>query len=239
MAAAKAFYSAVLGWELEDQGDQYGNYHMARRQGADAAGVAPPMGEGQPSVWTLYFASDDAAATARAIAANGGQVVMDVMAVPEDASFGRMVIAADPTGAMFGVWEATGNIGVSLHNAPGGLAWEDLRSPDPVAAREFYDAVFGFTHAEVDGIPPGADYKTFAKGGPPLGGMGDMMGIKDVPPHWAVYFGVENVDAALQDAAANGGTILSPGFDTPYGRMGCLNDPAGATFWVVERPDAP
>ena len=56
---------------------------------------------------------------------------------------GRMLIAADPTGAVFGVWQAGTHIGAGLVNRPGGLVWEDLRSPEPERARAFYRSVFG------------------------------------------------------------------------------------------------
>ena len=84
---------------------------------------------------------------------------------------------------------------------------------------------------------PEADpsYSTFARPGDPvpLGGVGGMFGQDSVPSHWLVYFGVADVDAALATAAAAGGTVLSPGFDTPYGRMAALADPGGAQFWIV------
>ena len=48
-----------------------------------------------------------------------------------------------------------------------------------------------------------------------------------------MYFGVADVDAALVTAAAVGGSVLSPAFDTPYGRMAALADPGGAPFWIV------
>jgi predicted enzyme related to lactoylglutathione lyase len=233
--AAKQFYAAVLGWDVVDMGERFGHYHLAHLPNGDAAGIGPLMAEGQPSAWTLYFASDDVDATAARITANGGTLMFDPMPVPEDASMGRMMMAVDPTGAVFGVWQATGYIGSSIYNEPGGLTWDDLRSPDPSAARSFYDAVFGFTHEPVDGVQDGTDYMTFHSGGDPLGGMGDLMGI-DQPPHWAVYFGVADADAALSAVTAAGGAVIAPAFETPYGRMACVADPAGAMFWIVDTP---
>lgn len=234
LPAAQSFYAAVLGWDLEDLGERFGNYCIAHVDGADAAGVGPLMEPGQPSVWTLYFASQDIDATAARIVANGGTLMFDPMPVPEDASMGWMVIAADPTGAAFGVWQDAGYGGATVYNQAGGLSWEDLRTPNPDAARAFYTAVFGFTYEGVDGLPPGTDYGTFHNGGAPLGGLGDMMGAKDIPPHWAVYFGVPNVDDALAAVTTAGGTVFAPAFTTPYGRMACVGDPAGAMFWVID-----
>jgi uncharacterized protein len=174
-------------------------------------------------------------ASTAAVAAAGGAVLLPV----DDAGpLGRLAIAADPTGAVFGLWQAGSHVGASHVNAPGGLTWEDLRSHDPDAARAFYRAVFGFDTAPIEMAGP--DYQTFSLAGDdrPLGGMGGMMGNDVVPSHWLVYFGVADAERAVAAAAARGGTAAGPPFDTPYGRMATLSDPAGATFMLVENTAA-
>lgn len=61
-----------------------------------------------------------------------------------------------------------------------------------------------------------------------------MMGAEGAPPHWIVYFAVSDVDAALSAAQANGGSVLAPAVDTPFGRMAGLADPAGVAFFAME-----
>lgn len=230
VAAAQSFYADVLGWTFLQTGEEYGGYVMAEMRGAAAAGIGPQQ-DGIPVAWTLYLASDDVDKTAAAITEHGGTVVL----APGDVGpLGRMAVAADPTGATFGVWQAGTSIGAGLVNEPGGLTWEDLRSPDPDTARDFYKAVFGY---RTDALPEaGPDYTTFALPGEeaPLGGMGGMMGAEGLPAHWVVYFGVTDASAAQAAAERAGGRVLAPAFDTPYGRMAGLADPAGAAFWVVE-----
>ena len=148
-----------------------------------------------------------------------------------------MVIAADPSGAVFGVWQADTMVGFEVVGAPGGWAWCDLRSSDPDAARAFYATVFGFTYTPMEMAGPA--YATFSLGddAPPLGGIGDMMGAPDgVPSHWLVYFAVADADAAAAAATRLGGTSLAPPFDTPFGRMAPLQDPFGAPLWAVQLP---
>ena len=169
---AVEFYSGVIGWSLVDSGEEFGHYHIAQVEGHAAAGVGPTMAEGQPSFWTLYIASDDTDATAKLITENGGNVVMEAMDVP---GAGRMCIAADPTGAVFGVWQSLGMPGAGIVNEPGGIAWEDARLTDVEAGRAFYTAVFGWTYAEIPGVEL-SEYGTFHGGGDPLGGLGGMMG---------------------------------------------------------------
>ena len=63
---------------------------------------------------------------------------------------GRMTIAQDPTGAIFGVWQANEHIGAQLANEPGTQLWNQCHTPDPARATEFYEAVFGYEIDEID-----------------------------------------------------------------------------------------
>lgn len=228
--AAKDFYADVLGWTYQDTEAEYSGYALAEVRGTAAAGIGPQP-PGAPAAWTLYLASDDADKTAAAVAEHGGTVLLP----PGDVGpLGRMFIAADPTGAAFGVWQAKTHVGAGLVNEPGGLTWEDLRSTDPDTAQAFYTAVFGYRTEQLPAAGP--DYATFALAGEeaPLGGMGGMMGAEDRPAHWLVYFGVADARGAAATAQRNGGSLLADVFDTPYGRMAGLADPAGAVFWVVQ-----
>lgn len=233
VATAQKFYGTVLGWTFSETDEEFGGYTVAKVDEANAAGIGP-IQEGARAAWTMYFASDDADATAAAITANGGSLLAPAMDV---GPLGRMVIAADPSGAVFGVWQGKEHIGAQVVNQPGGLTWEDLRSTDPAKAQAFYQAVFGH---RVDPMPmAGPDYGTFAVAGgeEPVGGMGGLMGAPDgSPSHWLVYFGVADTDAAVAAAEKAGGTVLSPASDTPYGKMAGIADEAGAMFWVVEVP---
>ena len=58
---------------------------------------------------------------------------------------GTMVIALDPQGNPFGLWQAGMHTGYQIHNEPGALAWNEAMVDDTAAAKEFYTAVFGFT----------------------------------------------------------------------------------------------
>jgi len=232
--AAQEFYGGLLGWTFSDGYEAFGGYCLAEVDGLAAAGMAPAM-EGVPPMWTLYFASEDTRATAAAVQAAGGSLLSDVMDIGDS---GTMVVAADPAGAAFGVWQAKDMSGYSVFNEPGGLSWEDLRSSDPDASKAFYAEVLGWDYTPLEMAGP--DYATFHHPGDeaPLGGLGGMMGMEGFPSHWIVYFGVADVDAAVAHVEAHGGHILSPGFDTPFGRMAAVTDPWGASFWVTSpNPD--
>lgn len=226
VAAATAFYGPVLGWTFVDSGPEFGGYHMAKVGDRAAAGVGPIMQEGQPAAWTVYLASDDADRTAKLISGNGGTVLAEPMDIPGN---GRMAIAVDAAGGVFGVWQSAGMHGTEVYNEPGSLIWEDARLTDAAAGRTFYAAVFGHTFDAVPGAPD--DYVTFAVDGETVGGMGGMMGAPDgTPSHWLPYFMVADVDAAFTAVSGGGGTVLMPPTDTPFGRMGVVTDPFGAVF---------
>ena len=228
--ASGAFYSAVLGWQVPEPEAQWGGYVTAEADGQMVAGIGPVQ-DGARAAWTLYLATDDAEGVVARAQEQGGAVLGPVMEV---GPLGRMAILTDPSGAVFGLWQAGTMIGAGLVNEPGGLVWEDLRSGDPDTARSFYGALFGYEYDAVEMAGP--DYATFRlpSESAPLGGMGGMMGSPDgTPSHWLVYFAVADTDAAVAAAEAAGGSVLSPTKDTPFGRMAWLADPDGAAFTIM------
>lgn len=231
VSVASSYYAAVMGWDVAEPDEQYGGYVIAAVDGAAVAGIGPQQAPG-PSAWTLYISSDDADATQQAVTDHGGAVLLPTGDV---GPLGRMAIVADPTGAVFGVWQAGAHIGAARVNEPGSLTWEDLRSTDPDRARAFYTGVFGYRTDPLDMASP--DYTTFslADREAPLGGMGGMMGAPEgAPSHWLVYFAVADAQAAVAASAHHGGDVLAEPFATPFGHMAALTDPFGAVFWIVE-----
>jgi predicted enzyme related to lactoylglutathione lyase len=236
VAAATAFYSAVLGWTFVDTGEEYGHYHIARTKDRAAAAIGPLQQEGQPAAWTVYLASDDADATAKLITENGGTVLAPPFDIPGN---GRMLVALDTCGAAFGAWQAGGTIGAEIYDEPGSLIWTDARLTDPVAGQAFYAAVFGDTFEPVPGVPAD-EYVTFHIDGHVAGGMGGMMGAPEgTPSHWLAYFAVADVDAAVAAGESAAARVLMPPTNTPFGRMGIITDPFGATFAVHGGMGAP
>lgn len=227
--AMQPFYASVLGWSFRDGDPAYGGYVVAHRDGHATAGIAPLRQAGNSPSWSLFLASDDVSVTADRVTAAGGTVESPPMQL---GAIGSMCLGMDPSGATFGVWQAGESIGCELYNEPGGLTWEDLRSTDPGAAQSFYREVFGY---ELEAIEmAGPDYRMFHLGDKdaPLGGMGPMMGMAG-SSRWVLYFGVTDTDVAVSAAQADGGTLVAPAFDSPYGRMAGLADPAGAQFFVI------
>ena len=197
------------------------------------------MQEGQPAAWTVYIASDDVDATAKLIGEHGGSIFAGPMDI---AGNGRMLVAADPTGGVLGVWQQPGMMGAAVVDERGAFVWDDARLNDVEAGKRFYTDVFGFTYAPL-GPEAGetGDYETFsAPGGPsdrPAGGIGGMMGAPSgTPSHWLPYFSVADADAATRAVGDGGGTVLMSPETTPFGRIGVMVDPFGGVFGVHSPP---
>src|SRR5215472_13827000 len=97
--SAIKFYEQVLGMTTStmDMGD--GEYTLFEVAGQQVGGSMPPQMEGMPNFWNVYFAVEDADATAARAKEVGGSVVAE----PFDTPVGRMAVIRDPQGAMFSI----------------------------------------------------------------------------------------------------------------------------------------
>jgi predicted enzyme related to lactoylglutathione lyase len=149
---------------------------------------------------------------------------------------GRRAVAADPGGAVLGLWQARAHTGVQLANEPGSLTWNENLSRDFDGNKAFYHSVFGYEYGDMsDG---GFRYATLKISGTEVGGIGELDSSypADVPAHWSVYFAVEDTDGAVAKVTSLGGTPVRPPWDTPYGRMAVVADNHGAVFSVIMAP---
>ncbi|PXY19788.1 glyoxalase [Prauserella coralliicola] len=227
------FYGALFAWAFADQGDETGNYLLASLGGRQVAGVmggVPPDQEAPPAAWTTYLATSDIDKTVAAISQNGGQVMTPPMEVGQA---GKLAIAADPTGAVFGLWQAGERNGVGLANVAGALTWSECMTRDHDRAKDFYAQVFG--HAFDDMSAEGFRYATLKVGGKVVGGIGQLPDEvpADVPPHWSVYFAVTDTDATVVRVTELGGGLVREPWDSPYGRLAQVVDNQGAHFQVI------
>jgi predicted enzyme related to lactoylglutathione lyase len=228
---AKAFYSALFGWEVQDGPPEAEGYMHCEIDGRPVAGIGPKMGpDEEPNAWTTYLASEDADETVGKITAAGGQVLTppyDIM------DLGRFALATDTDGGEFGVWQAARLSGIQLANEPGAVCWNENMSRNLDANKAFYQAVFGYQYDDVSS----ADfrYATFRTTGDSLGGIGEIDASlpAEVPAHWLTYFTVADTDDVVAVAASLGGHVMREARDTPYGRMAVLSDDQGAVFAIM------
>ncbi len=241
MDTAKRFYGEVLGWTFVVTRRELGDYVLCLENDQPVAALAPPMSDAGPPVWTTYLKTSDALTTAERIEPAGGRLLT---AATETPNGGRTLLASDPGGAAFGLWEPHGAIGAQLYGEPGAITWAEVNTRDPVTVDAFYRSLFGIEPVAWRDIPEefpgdapaeqtGMDYVVYsgADGGPMLCGRLAMTAdFGDVPAHWMIYVNVEDADRAADRVTTAGGTVVVPPFDTPYGRMTVAADPNGAVL---------
>jgi len=231
--AAHAFYGPLFGWEFVEGPPETGFYATATLGGRAVAGIgeAMPGDSTPPAAWTTYLAVDNdiVAVTGRAVAA-GARVLVGPMSV---LSFGAMAVLVDPTGAVFGLWEAGSHMGADVVNEPGTLTWNELMTRDAAAAQSFYGTVFGFTFGDIGS--PDVVYATLDLHGRSVGGIGALPANTppEVPAAWTSYFAVVDTDECAATAVELGGTIVSPPKDSVYGRLAEIRGPFGEHFTLM------
>ena len=165
----------------------------------------------------------------------GGTVTVPTMEVP---GFGKLAFFLDPEGASFAAWEDLGQGPGTRVREHGSLSWNELMMRDPAGAQAFYGALFGwsFLNTPMDSV----DYHMIKNGADDAGGMMVMEGerFEGVPPHWLVYFDVEDCRATTAQAAETGGTVMVPPTDVPVGTFSVVRDPQGGVFCLISLNDA-
>jgi len=232
--AACRFYTALFGWTVESVPMGPGGlYHVFSLRGLDVAAayqLDPVKQAGVRSHWLPYVSVASADAAADTATLLGGSVVMPPFDVPDA---GRMALLRDPTGAVLAAWQARSRIGAELIDEPGAVSWNELATTDVQRAGDFYAGLFtwGRELQEFGGTP----YTSFTRQGTPVGGMMQMTAERGAaPPHWLVYFSVEDCDASATLAASLGATVRVPPTDVPgIGRFATIADGQGAVCSII------
>ncbi|ARP72730.1 VOC family protein [Streptomyces pluripotens] len=234
LAATEEFYGELFGWEFRPGPQQLGPYVRALLNGHDVAGMGQLPPDHRLSIaWTPYLASDDVDQTADTVRLCGGTVAVGPL---DAAEAGRMAIASDPSGAVFGIWQGTALLGTAITGVPGTPAWNELLTFETESVAKFYQSVFGYETEPV--VSADFDYVTLHLGGRAVAGLHGMGHAlpRDRGSHWRTYFEVADADATLRQVAALGGRVLSPAHDSAHGRVATVSDPEGAEFSVIQNP---
>jgi uncharacterized protein len=231
--AAIKLYTDAFGWDVTKEDIPGGGvYAMFRINGKDVAAASTLQEEqaklGIPPHWNVYVTVEDAEQAAKQAEASGGTIVAPAFDVMD---FGRMAVIADPTGAIFSVWEPKANIGAQVLREPNTISWTELATSDPDKAGPFYAEVFGYT---LTPFGPDDSYTVFTKGEAQIAGMMKVP-AEQMPPNWAVYFRADDPDEVTKKVKAAGGQAYLEPQDMPeVGRIAVLADPQGAAFGVIK-----
>jgi uncharacterized protein len=254
--AAVRFYGELFGWEMENvmPAGSPRSYFIARLDGLAVAGVRPLADDiGPNAFWSTYVCVESADRAATKATQAGGSLV----AAPFDVGdAGRTAAIADPTGAMFCIWEPKSHKGAEAVNANATWNWSELNTRDLEAAKSFYGAVFGWKASTVElggqesvmwrlpgygdfleTLDPGVRRRHEDFGAPEgfsdaIGWMSSQAADDKRPPHWSITFATDDTHAVADRAADLGGSVLVPPFDAEVVRVAVLADPQGAVFAV-------
>ncbi|MFH8366138.1 VOC family protein [Streptomyces sp. NPDC018031] len=235
--AGKRFYGELFGWTFGAGDAAYGFYAQAFHDGRNVAALAPKPDGRMPTVWNVYFATPDAVATAARLRGAGGQVIVAPMAVGD---FGTLATAADPGGAVFGLWQPGTHHGFEEQGEPGSYVWAEVYTREKEAVDAFYGEVFGYRSQDAE--VPGLDYALWSPAGKPAGPGTAVCGRAvldetfpaELPSHFLVYFAVADCDEAVATVRRLGGRAATGPQDTPYGRFAIVVDNQGANFAVLD-----
>ncbi|MFF3850388.1 VOC family protein [Streptomyces sp. NPDC002328] len=234
LTATQEFYAELFGWEFQPGPQPLGPYVRALLDGREVAGIGQlPQDRHLPIAWTPYLASDHVDATAETVRLCGGTIGVG----PLDAGdAGRMAIGSDPSGAVFGIWQAAAHLGTDLTGVHGTPAWNELATYEAAGAAKFYETVFGYgreAEASAD-----TDYVTLHIAGRAVAGIRGVGAAlpRDRGPHWMTYFEVADADEALARVVGLGGHVLHPVRDGAHGRVAGVADPEGARFSLIQDP---
>ena len=231
---AKDFYTGLFGWTYDDHPvDGSMVYTMYSHQGQAVCASAEP-GPGQenlPPHWSVYVTVDDLDAALERARAAGGTVIAEPFDVLD---VGRMAMIQDPQGAVLRLWFPKGHAGASVMMEPGALCWFELATNDTEGAKAFYSATL-----QLDAIPdPGAafPYTLLTRGEEHVAGIMEIgADWGPVPPNWGVYFGVNDLEAAVAKAQELGGSVIVEPTDiADFARFSVLRDGEGAVFSVIK-----
>lgn len=95
--AARGFYAALFGWEVDPVPASDGRYWVINGPDGSNGGMMPLPTEGIPPFWQPYFAVESLEAAQAKVRELGGRVLMEPMSVPS----GAFVAVLDPHGATF------------------------------------------------------------------------------------------------------------------------------------------
>jgi predicted enzyme related to lactoylglutathione lyase len=231
---AKTFYQGLFGWRPEERVAAGIGEFTTMRLGSKAVALvyrqtAEARAARVPPHWTS-FVSVKVADRAEARAAElGGTVVRDSFEVGE---LGRVATVRDPTGAIVSLWEPRREAGADLRDVVGGLAWNELSTPDPERAAAFYGELLGWRCVGRERF-----YAVQHAGAVIAIIRTQHADERGQPPNWLPCFAVDDLEAAERRAIALGGRALGVAAAAPGtfgGRTVRLADPLGADFAAWE-----
>jgi len=234
VAAAKAFYSEVVGWITQDMpmpgmtytllsagSTQVGGLMMLPKDAADA---------GMKPCWVGYIGVDDTDSAAARVKKLDGTILRAPADIP---NVGRFAVVSDPQGAAFNLFKPSQAGQRIVSNEPGHIGWHELHTTDWPKAFGFYAQMFGWVKGDAMDMGPMGIYQLFTIADVAVGAMFNSPAAQ-AARFWLYYFHVGDIDAAAKRVCDKGGKITHGPQQVPGGSwIVQAADPQGAAFALL------
>jgi predicted enzyme related to lactoylglutathione lyase len=195
----------------------------------------------EPVNWLPFVSVTDMTDACSKVEQLGGTVWVPAF----DVGVAQVAIIRGASGEALGLWNAGSMAGLTSDRTT--CAWFELATREPEKAIQFYKNLLRWRIAEEGGyrfigdvtgqfggiVELAGDWEDWAF----MQAIGRVKGEKlEVPPHWMVFFGVEDCDVTVERAEDLGAQIMThPEPLHTVGTMAVLRDPQGVYFSVLSK----
>jgi len=244
-AAAAAFYERVFGWTTTDS--PVGKILLTaagRPLGTLLDHGMNTFANKEPVNWLPFVRTYDIDSAVRRVSELGGKVWVE----PYNVGVARVAIVRGVTSEALGLWQTPIEAGTApLMADQDAVGWFELVTPDPDKAMAFYRGLLGWRIGDEGGytfignasaqfagiVKLSGDWEDYAF----MQALGRVRGGKlNVPPHWMVFFNVEDCDAFVDEAEDLGAYVMARAEPLhTVGTFAVLRDPQGVYFSVLAK----
>lgn len=232
------FYLNLFGWNQDSMPLNLEENYFFFQLGAVSIAGGMQLSEKMlankvPAQWYPYILVQDIHETVKSAVALGATVMKDVSDVT---TRGKMAVLLDPTGAVFNLWQATGESSgyVVSKNTVGQVGWYELVTQDTDKAGKFYTELFNWSLRNIK-LYPGRVYNTFLQQNKSIAGMLSPRSGDKGDSRWNIYFVIKNIQDFIRRAQELGAVVCyDPLTVRDVGTFSMLRDPDGTFFSVIE-----
>ena len=233
-AAARQFYSALLGWEFGEATRGGRPYLLASTASGPVGGLVDVRDiKGAASQWVSYVSVSDLDRTLQQVQASGGKILVP----PTVTAAGRASVVADPQGAALGLLQPSRDVPddpatpVNAH-----FFWREYLAEDSTKALDFYKGLFGYDASNTD-TALGLEYFVLRRDGARAGLLEIPDTSSQVRPNWLPYVLVDDPSALVTKVAGLGGRVLlEPSANRRNGTLAIVADPTGGVLALQKFP---
>jgi predicted enzyme related to lactoylglutathione lyase len=242
---AASFYQRLFGWNTHDS--PVGRL-LTTRTGRPVGTLLDhrqnTFAKKEPVNWLPFVRVTNVDSVIERVRQLGGKVWIE----PYDVGIARVALIRGVTREVIGLWQTPLDpSGSPLFTDPDAFGWLELVTPEPERAVAFYRGVFGWRIGDEGGytfvgnsngqfagiVKLEGDWEDYAF----MQALGRAKGGKlNVPPHWMVFFTVDDCEAFVDEAEALGAYVMSRAEPLhTVGTFAVLRDPQGVYFSVLSK----